>query len=82
MIFKEGVSILDNAKKLRNFNFLFITKNIFSINPIDSRRDSLISIKGVLPSIKIAEVLIAIKSKLIRRLITRDNSRLFNLDFR
>jgi len=76
------VSILDNAKKLRNFNFLFITKNIFSINPIDSRRDSLISIKGVLPSIKIAEVLIAIKSKLIRRLITRDNSRLFNLDFR
>jgi len=76
------VSILDIAKKLKDFNFLFITKSISSINSINSRRDNLISIRGILLSIKIAEIPTTIKLKLIRRLITRDNSRLSSLNFK
>ena len=74
--------ILDIAKKLRDFNFLFITESTSSINLINSRRGNLIFIRGVLLSIKIAEIPIIIRLKLARYLITRDSSRLFNLDFR
>ena len=74
------MSILDIAKKLKNFNSLSITKSASSVNPINSRRSNLISIKKVLPSIEIAEVPITIKPELIHRSITRDNSRLSSLD--
>ena len=46
-MFKEGVLILDIAKKLRDFNFLFIAESAFFIDPINSRRGNLISIREV-----------------------------------
>ncbi len=72
--------ILDIAKKLKDFNSLFIAESASSINPIDSRRGSLISIRGILPSIEIAEISTTIRPELVRRLATRDNSRLSSLN--
>jgi len=74
------VLILDIAKKFRDFNPLPITESASSVNFIDSRRNNLISIKGILLSIKIAEVFIIIRPELVRRSVTRDNSRLSSLD--
>jgi len=81
LILKKNVLVLDIAKKLKDFNLLSITESVSSISPINSRRDKLISIGGVLPSIKIAEILTAVGPKLIRRSVTRDNSRLSSLNF-
>ena len=80
-MFKEGVSILEVAKKLRDFNFLFIIKSAFSVGPMDSRRGSLVFIRGVCLSIKIAEILIVVGLELVRCLVTRDSSYLFSLNF-
>jgi len=74
------VSILDIAKKFRDFNFLSITKSAFSVSPINNYRDSLISIREILLSIKIAEIPTIIRLELIRYLVTRDNSRLSSLN--
>ncbi len=74
------MSILDIAKKFRDFNFLSITKSASSIGPINNYRNNLVSIRGVLLSIKIAEVPTIIRLKLIRRSVTRDNSRLSSLN--
>jgi len=82
LIFKKDVLIFNIAKKLRNFNFLFITENTSSINSINSCRNNLIFIKEALLSIEIAEIPIIVKLELIRRLITRDNSRLSSLNLR
>ena len=49
---------------------------------MDSCRGNLVFIRGVLLSIEIAEISTIIKSELVRRLVTRDNSRLFSLNFR
>jgi len=76
------VSILDIAKKLRNFNFLFITESTSSVDSINSRYNNLIFIRGILPSIKIAEISIIIKLELVYRLVIRDNSRLSSLNFK
>ncbi len=74
------MSILDIAKKFKDFNFLSIIKSVSFVSPMNSRRDNLVFIEGVLLSIEIAEIPTTIKLELIRRLITRDNSRLSNLD--
>ncbi len=76
------MSILDIAKKLRNFNFLFITESTSSVDSINSRYNNLIFIRGILPSIKIAEISIIIKLELVYRLVIRDNSRLSSLNFK
>jgi len=75
------VSILDIAKKFKDFNPLSIIESVSSVDPIDSRRNNLIFIRGILLLIEIAEVFIIIRLKLVRRLITRDSSRLSNLNF-
>ncbi len=80
MVFKEGVSILDIAKKLRDLNPLSIVESASSVGPINSRRDNLVSIGGVLPSIEIAEIPTIIRPELVRRSVTRDSSRLSSLD--
>ena len=76
------MSILDIAKKLRNFNFLFITESTSSVDSINSRYNNLIFIRGILPLIKIAEISIIIKLELVYRLVIRDNSRLSSLNFK
>ncbi len=81
MIFKEDMSILDVAKKFRDFNFLFIIESASSVGLMDSRHSSLVFIGGVLLSIEITEVFTTIRLELVRRLITRDSSRLSSLDF-
>ncbi len=77
---KKNVSILDIAKKFRDFNSLSITKSASSVSPINSRRNSLIFIREILLSIKIAEIPTAVELELIRRLVTRDSSHLSSLN--
>jgi len=80
LIFKKNISILDIAKKLKDFNLLSIAESASSVSLIDNRRGSLVSIRGILPSIKIAEISTIIRLKLVRYLITRDSSRLSSLN--
>jgi len=75
------VSILDIAKKLRDLNPLSIIESVFFVGFMDSRRGSLVFIKKILSSIKIAEILIVVGLELVRCLVTRDSSYLFSLNF-
>ncbi len=75
------MSILDIAKKLRDLNPLSIIESVFFVGFMDSRRGSLVFIKKILSSIKIAEILIVVGLELVRCLVTRDSSYLFSLNF-
>ena len=77
---KKNVSILDIAKKLRDFNPLSIAESVFSVGSMDSRRGNLVFIREILSSIKIVKIPTTVKPELIRRSVTRDSSRLSSLN--